>query len=369
MDDQNSADPVTGGFSTDSTWTLHGDYGFFGINDTRENSILSEFGWNFQQPQPEFDRIDSGGCCGVPEDTNPTTSAVAVQTQAGSVENTGDVSMSNPLVSSSSSEDRPDSSAASCDVASSGKPPSSETGVNTAAIAAEMAWVWRWRAVYDKTRKNAQKLLDEMHLNLLVEVFVAIFFEYFMTHVLSQKLLEMIYRGKVKKKGTKRIRQQRFAFMTKSEIDHLEDGYRWRKYGQKAVKNSPFPRSYYRCTNSKCTVKKRVERSSTDPTTVITTYEGQHCHHTVGFPRGLISHEGAYARQLAPPSTLQQFNYLRANLPRVGDHLGASQSQPQVVVSETGDHSSHRKPQASFQDSRVDQGLLGDIVPPIMRNR
>jgi hypothetical protein len=33
-----------------------------------------------------------------------------------------------------------------------------------------------------------------------------------------------------------------FAFMTKSDVDHLEDGYRWRKYGQKAVKNSPFPR-------------------------------------------------------------------------------------------------------------------------------
>lgn len=30
--------------------------------------------------------------------------------------------------------------------------------------------------------------------------------------------------------------------MTKSEIDHLDDGYRWRKYGQKAVKNSPYPR-------------------------------------------------------------------------------------------------------------------------------
>lgn len=50
-------------------------------------------------------------------------------------------------------------------------------------------------------------------------------------------------RSKVKKKGQKRIRQPRFAFMTKSEVDHLEDGYRWRKYGQKAVKNSPFPRS------------------------------------------------------------------------------------------------------------------------------
>jgi Tfp pilus tip-associated adhesin PilY1 len=41
----------------------------------------------------------------------------------------------------------------------------------------------------------------------------------------------------------KRQREARIAFMTKSEVDHLEDGYRWRKYGQKAVKNSPFPRS------------------------------------------------------------------------------------------------------------------------------
>ncbi|KAK0573064.1 hypothetical protein LWI29_002492 [Acer saccharum] len=105
----------------------------------------------------------------------------------------------------------------------------------------------------------------------------------------------------VRKKGQKRIRQPRFAFMTKSEVDHLEDGYRWRKYGQKAVKNSPFPRSYYRCTNSKCTVKKRVERSSEDSTVVITTYEGQHCHHTVGFPRGgVLNHEAAFSGHLSP---------------------------------------------------------------------
>lgn len=50
------------------------------------------------------------------------------------------------------------------------------------------------------------------------------------------------FRNKSTKKGQKRSQQPRFAFMTKSEIDHLEDGYRWRKYGQKAVKNSPFPR-------------------------------------------------------------------------------------------------------------------------------
>lgn len=49
------------------------------------------------------------------------------------------------------------------------------------------------------------------------------------------------FRNKVKKKE-KKPKEPRFAFLTKSEIDHLEDGYRWRKYGQKAVKNSPYPR-------------------------------------------------------------------------------------------------------------------------------
>lgn len=49
-------------------------------------------------------------------------------------------------------------------------------------------------------------------------------------------------RLKPKKNSQKRQREARVAFMTKSEVDHLEDGYRWRKYGQKAVKNSPFPR-------------------------------------------------------------------------------------------------------------------------------
>ncbi|KAK7396984.1 hypothetical protein VNO78_18148 [Psophocarpus tetragonolobus] len=83
---------------------------------------------------------------------------------------------------------------------------------------------------------------------------------------------------KAKKTNQKRQREPRFAFMTKSEVDHLEDGYRWRKYGQKAVKNSPFPRSYYRCTSVSCNVKKRVERSFADPSIVVTTYEGQHTH-------------------------------------------------------------------------------------------
>ncbi|CAL9757142.1 unnamed protein product [Musa acuminata subsp. burmannicoides] len=92
--------------------------------------------------------------------------------------------------------------------------------------------------------------------------------------------------SKPKKRGEKRRREPRFAFMTKSEVDHLEDGYRWRKYGQKAVKNSPFPRSYYRCTSPTCLVKKTVERSYQDPAIVVTTYEGKHTHHSPAPARG-----------------------------------------------------------------------------------
>ena len=39
------------------------------------------------------------------------------------------------------------------------------------------------------------------------------------------------------------------------------DGYRWRKYGQKAIAASAFPRSYYRCSHNGCTAKKQVQRS------------------------------------------------------------------------------------------------------------
>ncbi|KAM7511945.1 hypothetical protein LguiB_010820 [Lonicera macranthoides] len=63
-----------------------------------------------------------------------------------------------------------------------------------------------------------------------------------------------------------------------SEEDILDDGFRWRKYGQKSVKDSNFPRSYYRCTHHTCNVKKQVQRLSKDTSVVVTTYEGIHNH-------------------------------------------------------------------------------------------
>jgi len=84
---------------------------------------------------------------------------------------------------------------------------------------------------------------------------------------------------KMKKvKVRRKLREPRFCFQTMSDVDVLDDGYKWRKYGQKVVKNTHHPRSYYRCTQNNCRVKKRVERLADDPRMVITTYEGRHTH-------------------------------------------------------------------------------------------
>ncbi|XP_039027363.1 probable WRKY transcription factor 43 [Hibiscus syriacus] len=86
--------------------------------------------------------------------------------------------------------------------------------------------------------------------------------------------------NKEKRKGCrfKKTIRPRFAFQTRSADDILDDGYRWRKYGQKAVKNSNYPRSYYRCTHPTCNVKKQVQRLAKDSSIVVTTYEGIHNH-------------------------------------------------------------------------------------------
>ncbi|XP_047321935.1 probable WRKY transcription factor 3 [Impatiens glandulifera] len=74
------------------------------------------------------------------------------------------------------------------------------------------------------------------------------------------------------------VTEPRIIVQTTSEVDLLDDGYRWRKYGQKVVKGNHNPRSYYKCTSTDCNVRKHVERAATDSKAVITTYEGKHDH-------------------------------------------------------------------------------------------
>ncbi|WZY82165.1 hypothetical protein YC2023_028549 [Brassica napus] len=61
-----------------------------------------------------------------------------------------------------------------------------------------------------------------------------------------------------------------------------DDSHTWRKYGQKEILHSKFPRAYYRCTHQKlynCPAKKQVQRLNDDPFTFRVTYRGSHtCH-------------------------------------------------------------------------------------------
>ncbi|CAN1271218.1 Probable WRKY transcription factor 74 [Linum perenne] len=57
------------------------------------------------------------------------------------------------------------------------------------------------------------------------------------------------------------------------------DEYSWRKYGQKPIKGSPYPRGYYKCSSLRgCPARKHVERCVEEPAMLIVTYEGDHNH-------------------------------------------------------------------------------------------
>ncbi|GAB4830595.1 WRKY transcription factor [Ancistrocladus abbreviatus] len=197
---------------------------------------------------------------------------------------------------------------------------------------------------------------------------------------------------KPKKTNQKRQREPRFAFMTKSEVDHLEDGYRWRKYGQKAVKNSPFPRSYYRCTTAACNVKKRVERCFNDPSIVVTTYEGQHTHPSPTMPRGGFAagvlRDSAFsvggATTFAMPMQMGSGAFIPSCFrqpPQNGfpqsmsfNHIGLpSASNTFTTTSTTATEEKKRfcipNTAAAAAALMRDNGLLQDIVPSVMRKQ
>ncbi|XP_010494803.1 PREDICTED: probable WRKY transcription factor 8 isoform X3 [Camelina sativa] len=164
---------------------------------------------------------------------------------------------------------------------------------------------------------------------------------------------------KTKKKEEKK-KEPRVSFMTKTEVDHLEDGYRWRKYGQKAVKNSPYPRSYYRCTTQKCNVKKRVERSYQDPTVVITTYESQH-NHPIPTNRRTAMFSGTTASDYNPSSS-PVFSDLIMNTPRSFSNDDLFRV-PYASVNVNPTY--HQQQQQGFHQQESEFDLLKEMFPSV----
>uniref|UniRef100_A0A1J3FXC7 Putative WRKY transcription factor 25 n=1 Tax=Noccaea caerulescens TaxID=107243 RepID=A0A1J3FXC7_NOCCA len=85
------------------------------------------------------------------------------------------------------------------------------------------------------------------------------------------------------------------------------DGYGWRKYGQKQVKKSENPRSYFKCTYPNCVSKKIVESASDGQITEII-YKGGHNHPKPEFtkrPPGSTSiSSSSNARRMFNPSSV-----------------------------------------------------------------
>ncbi|KAJ4833199.1 hypothetical protein Tsubulata_036583, partial [Turnera subulata] len=67
---------------------------------------------------------------------------------------------------------------------------------------------------------------------------------------------------------------------TKESTILINDGYAWRKYGQKVINNSEYPRNYFRCTykyDQGCQATKQVQRVGEE------LYRTIYCgHHTCG---------------------------------------------------------------------------------------
>ncbi|KAL1826923.1 hypothetical protein ACET3Z_005335 [Daucus carota] len=67
-------------------------------------------------------------------------------------------------------------------------------------------------------------------------------------------------------------------------LTELDDGYSWRKYGQKDILGATFPRAYYRCTHRHtqgCLATKQVQQSDEDQSIFHITCKGRHtCNQT-----------------------------------------------------------------------------------------
>ncbi|NP_001308135.1 probable WRKY transcription factor 17 [Solanum lycopersicum] len=90
-----------------------------------------------------------------------------------------------------------------------------------------------------------------------------------------------------KKRKAKDRKVIRIPAISTRVADIPGDEFSWRKYGQKPIKGSKYPRGYYKCSSLRgCPARKHVERAMDDPTMLIVTYEDEHCHNPVAAMHG-----------------------------------------------------------------------------------
>ncbi|KAI3805889.1 hypothetical protein L1987_21776 [Smallanthus sonchifolius] len=91
--------------------------------------------------------------------------------------------------------------------------------------------------------------------------------------------MEDFQASKKRKVGEKIVVKVKVEGKKKNDQNPSFDFWSWRKYGQKPIKGSPYPRGYYKCSTSKgCPAKKQVEICRTDASMLIITYTSTHNH-------------------------------------------------------------------------------------------
>ncbi|CAH8386988.1 unnamed protein product [Eruca vesicaria subsp. sativa] len=96
----------------------------------------------------------------------------------------------------------------------------------------------------------------------------------------------MFKKRKVSEKKTEKVS---FFVGAGQEKGSIDDGYCWRKYGQKEIHGSINPRGYFRCTHrftQKCLAVKQVQKSDRDPSIFEVKYVGSHtCNNATTSPK------------------------------------------------------------------------------------
>ncbi|KAF3792516.1 putative WRKY transcription factor 4 [Nymphaea thermarum] len=170
-------------------------------------------------------------------------------------------------------------------------------------------------------------------------------------------------------------RETRVVVHSTNEKDSMDDGYRWRKYGQKIVKGNPNPRSYYKCTHMGCNVRKHVERASNDSNSVITTYEGKHNHDMpaaknsgIDTPTTLVANTDKKLKT-SKSSTVQQSAARRASSAQGTNEMALSSpakvsgsNQGQIIRSTSSKTGTGSKNQNAFQQPSLDENLISASV-------
>ncbi|XP_074555803.1 transcription factor WRKY19-like [Curcuma longa] len=95
-----------------------------------------------------------------------------------------------------------------------------------------------------------------------------------------------------------------------------DDGFTWRKYGQKEILGAKYPRAYFRCTHRTsqgCPAKKQVQRSDDDPSVYDVTYHEDHTcieqprEEEQGGAHGAMQHDQEHSAAALKPEGEEEF--------------------------------------------------------------